>query len=87
MMAADEDIEDKNEKARARKGHSKDPKEKPKSKAIPMGHIYLVMEYVDHDLAGLIDMNFHFPEQIMKALVRQILEGLNYMHERNIVHR
>ena len=52
-----------------------------------MGHIYLVLEYVDHDLAGIIDMKIHFAEPTIKGLIRQILEGLNYMHERNIVHR
>lgn len=52
-----------------------------------MGHIYLVMEYVDHDLAGLIDAKVKLTEARIKCLVKQILDGLNYMHERELVHR
>jgi len=83
-----------------------------------MGHIYLVMEYVDHDLAGLIDAKVRPPsrppssssffqfcethcssplppylplhrstEARIKCLVKQTLDGLNYMHERELVHR
>jgi len=86
-----------------------------------MGHIYLVMEYVDHDLAGLIDakvrppsrppssssffqfcdthcssplppflsppQQIHLTEARIKCLVKQILDGLNHMHERELIHR
>jgi serine/threonine protein kinase len=52
-----------------------------------MGHIYLVMEYVDHDLAGLLDAKVDLTGKRVKAIVKQILDGLNYMHENRIIHR
>eukprot|EP00743_Colponemidia_sp_Colp-15_P001567 GILK01001712.1.p1 GENE.GILK01001712.1~~GILK01001712.1.p1 ORF type:complete len:845 (-),score=150.63 GILK01001712.1:357-2891(-) len=53
------------------------------------GSVYMVFEYMDHDLTGLIDMrpriNFTIPQ--IKCFMKQILEGLDYCHLNNIMHR
>jgi cyclin-dependent kinase 12/13 len=50
--------------------------------------IYMVFEYMDHDLAGLADrpgMKFSIPQ--IKCYMHQLLTGLNYCHLNNILHR
>ncbi|KXS20528.1 Pkinase-domain-containing protein [Gonapodya prolifera JEL478] len=53
----------------------------------PPGY-YLVFDYHDHDLAGLIaHPSVRFPESQLKCLVRQLLLGLRFLHERGVLHR
>lgn len=48
----------------------------------------MVFEYMDHDLAGILTHpNFTFPPPQIKELLRQMLEGLHYLHHRGILHR
>mmetsp|Transcript_19651 Transcript_19651/g.33470 ORF Transcript_19651/g.33470 Transcript_19651/m.33470 type:complete len:507 (+) Transcript_19651:108-1628(+) len=50
--------------------------------------IYLVFEFMDHDLAGLIKLQTHnfIPGQI-QCYIKQLLEGLYHCHAKNILHR
>jgi len=50
--------------------------------------IYLVFEYMDHDLAGLAsspDLTFSQPQ--IKCYMRQLLAGLEHCHARGVMHR
>ena len=52
------------------------------------GSVFLVLEYLDHDLAGIADkpgVRLH-PSQI-KCVAQQVLRGLAYCHERGVLHR
>lgn len=50
--------------------------------------IYMVFEYVDNDLCGLLDTpGVEFTEAHVKTYVKQLLEGLWYCHERQVLHR
>ena len=52
------------------------------------GAFYLVFEYMDHDLMGLLDSGFvEFKEEHIAASMRQLLDGLNYCHKKNFLHR
>ena len=44
------------------------------------GDLYLVMEYVDHDLSGLLDVRHPFSELEIKCILKQLLEVLMYIH-------
>ena len=50
--------------------------------------IYLVFEYMDHDLVGLLDSGLvKFGEREIKLCMRQLFEGLAYCHSKNFLHR
>ncbi|KAK3135645.1 hypothetical protein QOZ80_5BG0421650 [Eleusine coracana subsp. coracana] len=52
------------------------------------GSIYMVFEYMDHDLTGLADrpgMRFTIPQ--IKCYMRQLLMGLHYCHINQVLHR
>ena len=51
------------------------------------GNLFLVLEYVSHDLTGLMDVAYRFTEVQVKCIFRQLLEALQYMHENKYIHR
>lgn len=49
---------------------------------------YLVFDFCDHDLAGLIsNINVKFSLADIKSVVKQLLEGLFFIHSNKILHR
>lgn len=54
------------------------------------GHVYLLFEYMEHDLEGLLlhkDPPLAFTVAHLKCYIQQMLTALAYMHSENIVHR
>eukprot|EP00095_Tigriopus_kingsejongensis_P008467 maker-scaffold18_size714446-snap-gene-3.27 protein:Tk08467 transcript:maker-scaffold18_size714446-snap-gene-3.27-mRNA-1 annotation:"cyclin-dependent protein kinase-like protein" len=52
------------------------------------GSFYLVFEFMDHDLMGLLDSGLvDFTEKFNASIMRQLLDGLSYCHNRNFLHR
>ncbi|XP_070031279.1 cyclin-dependent kinase C-2-like isoform X2 [Nicotiana tomentosiformis] len=52
------------------------------------GNIYMVFEYMDHDLTGLADrpgLRFTIPQ--IKCYMKQLLTGLHYCHVNQVLHR
>lgn len=46
------------------------------------------MEYCEQDLASLLDnMQQPFTESQVKCIMLQVLKGLQYLHQRYIIHR
>jgi len=60
-----------------------DPDSKRKKKR---GSTFLVFEYMEHELLGLVQTN-QFTDAQIKCIMIQILEGLEYIHSKNIIHR
>lgn len=55
---------------------------------VSKGHVYIVFEYMDHDLSGVLHHpHIHFTDAHTKSLMWQLLCGLQYMHERGVLHR
>ena len=50
-------------------------------------NIVLVFEYMEHDLLGLVAKKIQFESQHIKAIFKQILEGVELLHKHNIMHR
>eukprot|EP00759_Apiculatamorpha_spiralis_P007042 PhF_6_TR14183/c0_g1_i1/m.22709/K08819/CDK12_13; cyclin-dependent kinase 12/13 len=53
----------------------------------PTERIYLIFAYCDHDLGGLIRFISVLPISAIKSLFKQLLCGLDYLHQKSIVHR
>ncbi|KAI3805169.1 hypothetical protein L1987_27285 [Smallanthus sonchifolius] len=52
------------------------------------GNLYLVFEYMDHDLAGLAASPMvKFTEPQIKCYMQQLLCGLEHCHNRGVLHR
>ncbi|URE10554.1 kinase family [Musa troglodytarum] len=51
-------------------------------------NLYLVFEYMEHDLAGLLARSGpRFTQPQVKCYMRQLLEGLAHCHGRRVLHR
>lgn len=52
------------------------------------GAFYLVFEYMDHDLMGILESGMcHLKEEHIASFTKQLLDGLNYCHRKNFLHR
>jgi len=60
---------------------------KPSEKNKLRGNVYLVFEYMEHDLSGLVDLKINFNIPQIKCILFQILTGISYLHTNNIIHR
>lgn len=50
--------------------------------------LYLVFDYMDHDLAGLAaSAGIKFTESQVKCYMQQLLSGLEHCHNRHVLHR
>lgn len=60
---------------------------KPTEKNKLKGNVYLVFEYMEHDLSGLAELKLNFSLSQIKCILHQILTGVSYLHSNNIIHR
>ena len=61
---------------------------RPSSERGKMGEVYMVEPYMDHDLNGLLDNpNVQLPMNQIKLYMRELLEGMMYLHKNRIMHR
>lgn len=60
---------------------------KPSEKNKFRGNVYLVFEYMEHDLSGLADLKLSFNVPMIKCILHQIITGVQYLHSQNIIHR
>jgi CTD kinase subunit alpha len=50
--------------------------------------LYMVFEYIDHDLTGILNHpDIQWEPRHIKCIARQLFEGVEHLHKRNIMHR
>ncbi|KAF9259544.1 Pkinase-domain-containing protein [Marasmius fiardii PR-910] len=55
---------------------------------VSSGSVYMVFEYMDHDLTGVLSQTqFIFSDAHLKSLCLQMLAGLGYLHHKGVIHR
>ncbi|GAA5999288.1 uncharacterized protein JCM10292_001732 [Rhodotorula paludigena] len=55
---------------------------------VSKGHVYMVFDYLDHDLTGVLHHpSINFSPAHLKSLMQQFLEGLGFIHRRGVLHR
>lgn len=52
-----------------------------------LGHLYLVFEFMDTDLAKIVRSNQFLSTEHVQFIAFQILDGLRYIHRTNVIHR
>ena len=50
-------------------------------------HIFIIMEYICGDLLSFLRKRGKISESTSKILFKQLIEGLKYIHKKNIIHR
>ncbi|KAH0676633.1 hypothetical protein KY285_024434 [Solanum tuberosum] len=56
--------------------------------SIIFGFLYLIFEYMEHDLKELLSIpGVFFSESQIKCYMKQLLNGINHVHSRGILHR
>ncbi|XP_078163245.1 cyclin-dependent kinase C-1-like isoform X2 [Carex rostrata] len=68
-------------------GEEKDEQGSPVDGDKYKGSIYMVFDYMDHDLSGLLRTGIRFSIPQIKCYMRQLLTGLQYCHDNNVLHR
>ncbi|KAF9197490.1 kinase subunit of RNA polymerase II carboxy-terminal domain kinase I [Haplosporangium sp. Z 27] len=55
---------------------------------VSKGAVYMVFEYMDHDLTGILaHPQLKFRPEHVKCLMKQLLEGLGFLHHKGVLHR
>ncbi|KAK9760368.1 kinase subunit of RNA polymerase II carboxy-terminal domain kinase I, variant 2, partial [Basidiobolus ranarum] len=56
--------------------------------AVNKGSVYMVLDYMDYDLTGFLAYpKLELTHAHIKCLMKQILEGIHYLHVKNVLHR
>ena len=51
------------------------------------GSVYMVFDFMEHDLAGLLKRGTEFALPHVKCLAQQLLTGMHYLHGHDLLHR
>ena len=55
---------------------------------VEQNQIYMIFDYMDHDLTGLLTHpDLKLEECHKKFIFKQLMEGLNYLHRKRVIHR
>ena len=50
-------------------------------------NVYLVFEYMEHDLCSLIHCKIDYEKTQIQLILYELIKGLEYLHNNNVLHR
>ena len=60
---------------------------KPNDSNRNVGHVYMVFEYMEFDLSGLVDKGLCLTQSHVMCYAKQLLEAVAFMHKQGFIHR
>lgn len=60
---------------------------KPNDSNRNVGHVYMVFEYMEFDLSGLVDKGLCLTNSHVMCYTKQLLEAVAFMHKQGFIHR
>ena len=60
---------------------------RPNKRNLSRGSTFLVFDYMEHDFAGLFKNKIKFTLSEIKCFLKQLIEGVAYLHRNKILHR
>jgi cyclin-dependent kinase 12/13 len=60
---------------------------RPRDPSKSQGSVYLVFEYMEHDLISIIRRKLPLNSSQIKYIMKQILSGVCFLHEHSVMHR
>jgi serine/threonine protein kinase len=58
-----------------------------RDKGIFPGDVFMLFEFVDYDLSGLLKAKYELSQDMIRSYMHQLLSGIKFLHDNRVIHR